>query len=352
MMLNLNTLIKKIQTFYIDHIDPDGIQPIHALRTTMGTIFAMIVYRAFDWPQAYWMVFSTIMILQTYNSPTPKLRWRFMLVSGTAITLLTFISSILCQSVYIFALFLTLTTFIAVYIRVLSDDVASAAFYVNLFCLSAGAFPVSLIEIYQRTASVLIGFIIAIGVCLFMWPDNLKKSIRKILAENLTRLAEFNQALFERSWHQKVISVRRNRLMRGFELARHTIPKEEFQSLQIVMQIEYLYEIILILNELNHLIQKQKILRIVNKELNILFRRLTRVLRGFSKSVRQHRSVPSMVKFVHSLDSFEKYYSRHLKKFNDEQLLAFTVYIYNIDKLKMRINTLRTLIQQKGVRYG
>jgi len=351
MQLNLNKLIKKIQTFYFDHIDPDGIQPIHALRTTIGAILAMLVYRAFDWSQAYWIVFSTILILQTYNSPTPKQKWHFMLISGIAIIVITFLASVLCKNIIIFAIILMISTFITVYTKVLSDDVGSAAFYVNLFCLSAGALPVSMVELWQRTTSVCIGFIISIVVCLFVRPDNLKKSIRNSLAEIIIRLAEFNRVLVERTHNEKVINVRQNRLIRGFQLARSIIPKEEIQSIQILLQIEYLYEIILVLNELKFLIQKQKILRIVNKELTVLFRRLSKVLRGFSKCLKSRRKTPSIEKFIHSLDSFEKYYSRHLKKFNHEQFLAFTVYIYNIDKLKLRIMNLKTLIQKKGIQY-
>lgn len=341
--------IQKIQGLYALHIDPDGVQPIHALRTTTGALLAMILYRAFDWTQAYWIVFSTLLILQTYNTPTPKHRWQYMLTTGCIVTILTFISSVLCQSSFVFACFLLITTFISIYSRVLSDDIGVAALYVNLFCLFSGALSVNFTEALQRTASVAMGFVIAIITCLFVLPENYYRTLRFILAQNLKRLAEFNLALTEKKKNEALIRTRRERLIRGFELARKNIPVQEVQSRQLVLQIENLYEIILVLNELQYLIHQQKILRIVNKELAVLCKRLTRVLKNFSKSLITGRKILSIKKFIHSADSFEKYYSRHLQKFNQEQFLAFTVYISAVNNLKKKMNNISALIQQTGI---
>lgn len=347
-----NKFFKKLQGLYVIHVDPDGVQPIHALRTTFGAILAMILYRAFDWTQSYWIVFSTILILQTYNAPTSKYRWQLMIASGCFVTVLTFVSSLLCQSTLVFAGFMLVTTFITVYSRVLSDEIGVVALYINLFCLFSGALSVGLSEAIQRTVSVFLGFMIAILVCLFVFPENRWRTIIHILSENLSRLAEFNRVLsshrYKNDTNEVLVSTRRDRLIRGFDTARKTIPVQETQSWQIILQTEHLYEVILVIHELKFLISQQKILRMVNKELSILSRRLTRVLQGFSRSLVTGRPLPSIKKFIHSLDSFEKYYSRHLQKFNQEQFLAFTVYISTINNLKKKINNLGRLIQQKG----
>lgn len=258
--------VSSLRRFYTDHIDPDGIQPIHALRTSIAALIAIITYRVLDWSQAYWILISTVLIIQTYNTPLPKKKWQYLLISGALITLSTFVASLLCKLSIILALFLMLTTFAAVYVNVLSSEVGVAAYYVNLFCLSSGAMPVNFQQTLERTGSVFVGFMIAILVCLFLWPETLSKTIRKTLMQNLKRLMEFHHAINTPGYHEKAIKIRQNRLMRGFELARRVIPPEEIQSWQIMTQIEYLYEIMLLMNDLNKIPEKSILQKIVHKE--------------------------------------------------------------------------------------
>lgn len=257
------TTLFSLKQFYTDHIDPDGIQPIHAVRTTVATLIAMIIYHAFDWSQSYWMVLSTVLIIQNYNTPIPRKKWQFLLISGTLITLSTFAASLLCKLAIVLALFLMFTTFIAVYVNVLSTEVGASAFYVNVFCLTSGALPVNFIDTLERTASVFAGFIISVVVCAFLWPENLNKAIQNTIKQNVARLMEFYRAINLHEYNAKAISVRQNRLMRGFELARRVIPPEEIQSWQIITQIEYLYEIMLIMNDLKKIPVKSKLQDIV-----------------------------------------------------------------------------------------
>jgi len=357
MKVNLNLIklknpIKKLQKFYADHIDPDGIQPIHALRTVIAAVLAILLYHSVSWPQAYWILSSAVLVIQTYNGPTPQQKWMFLVVTGLSVTLLTFIGSLIGHSVLAFIILLTLTTFIAVYLNVISSDLGTSAFYVNLFCLMSGALSVGWIETVQRTTSVFLGFMIAIIVCACVWPERLSSSIRYNIAQNLWRLSEFNHALADdqnkNKKNDKAIAVRRNRLTRGFQLARKTIPLEEIQSWQMIHQIEYLYEIILGLNEIQILIEKQKILKIINKEISVLTRRLNWFLKKLSTSAENGSPPPQITKFIQLLRTFEKYYSRHLKQFNQEQFLAFTVYIDMIHKLERRVVTLTELVKRMG----
>jgi len=260
------SIVSALRRFYSDHIDPDGIQPIHALRTSVAALIAIITYRFLDWSQAYWILISTVLIIQTYNTPVPKKKWQYLLISGSLITLSTFVASLLCKLTIVLALFLTLTTFAAVYVNVLSNEVGVAAYYVNLFCLSSGAMPANFQQTLERTGSVFAGFVIAILVCLFLWPETLNKAIQKTITQNFKRLMEFHHAINTPSYHEKAIKIRQNRLMRGFELARRIIPPEEIQSWQIMTQIEYLYEIMLTINDLNKIPEKNNLQEIVYKD--------------------------------------------------------------------------------------
>jgi len=350
MITKLIKLIKTLQRFYADHIDPDGIQPVHALRTVVAAILAILLYRSFSWPQAYWILSSAVLVIQTYNGPTPQRKWMFLIISGLSVTLFTFLGSLIGHSILAFAVLLTLTSFIAVYLNVISSDMGTSAFYVNLFCLMSGALNVNWIETVQRSTSVFLGFIIAVIVCACIWPERLSSTIRFNISQNLWRLSEFNRVLASDRKNEKAIMVRRNRLMRGFQLARRTIPLEEIQSWQMIHQIEYLYEIILILNEIKNLIEKQKILRIIHKEISVLSRRLNWLLRGLARSVESGSPPQQVTKFIRLLRTFEKYYLRHLKRFNQEQFLAFTVYIDAIYKLEKRIIALTELVKRMGYR--
>jgi uncharacterized membrane protein YccC len=343
-------LIKNLQRFYTDHIDPDGIQPVHALRTVIAAILAIVLYHSFSWPQAYWILSSAVLVIQTYNGPTPRHKWMFLVITGLSVTLFTFIGGLVGHSTIAFAIFLTLTTFIGVYLNVMGSEIGASAFYVNLFCLMSGALSVDWIETVERTSSVFFGFFIAVVVCACVRPERLSSTIRSNISQNLWRLNEFNRALSSDQKNEKAIAVRRNRLMRGFQLARKTIPAEEIQSWQMIHQIEYLYEIILGLDEIKKLINEQKILRIIHKEISILSRRLNWLLRKLARSAERGSTPPPVTKFIQLLRSFEKYYSRHLKRFNQEQFLAFTVYIDIIHKLERRVITLTELVGRMGYR--
>lgn len=343
---------QKFKQFYVYYIDPSGLQPIHALRTIIATVFAMMIYRTLDWSQAYWIVPAAMLIIQNYHSPTPKEKWRFLLIAGILIVFFTFVASWLCQTIVIFALFLMLMTFITVYLNVINTTVGNAAFYVNFFCLSAGALPLNMTQTLERTSAVGIGWMIAITVCLLVYPENLSNTIRQIIADSLACLSEFNQVLYQplvnhgsNSANSQALSVQRNRLMRSLQLAKKVIPVEEIQSRQTIKQIEYLYEIMLVLNEIKSVIHQQKILIMINKELIVLSRRVTILLKSFSRSVRGKEAMPSLAKFIYTLKTFEKYYTRHLKKFNDDQFLNFTVYIDAVHKLEKRIKALNTLVK-------
>lgn len=350
MVKKLINFIKRLQRFYADHIDPDGIQPVHALRTVIAAILAILLYHSFSWPQAYWILSSAVLVIQTYNGPTPKQKWMFLIISGLCVTLFTFIGSLAGHWTLAFAVLLTVTTFVAVYLNVISSEMATSAFYVNLFCLTSGALSVNWIETVQRSVSVFLGFLIAVIVCACVWPERLSSTIRSSIAQNLWRLIDFNQALVSNKKNEKAIAVRRSRLTRGFQLARKTIPLEEIQSWQMIHQIEYIYEIILGLNEIKNLIEKQKILRIISKEISVLTRRLNWLLRGLARSVERGAPPQQVKKFIQLLRTFEKYYSRHLARFNQEQFLAFTVYIDAIHKLERRIITLTDLVKRMGYR--
>lgn len=342
-------LIKNIQRFYTDHIDPDGIQPVHALRTVIAAILAIVLYRSFAWPQAYWILSSAVLI-QTYHGPTPRKKWISLIATGLSVTVLVFLSSLIGHWTIAFAALLTLTTFAAVYLNVISAEIGSAAYYVNLYCLTSGALSVDWIETLQRTTSVFLGLIIAVVVCACILPERLSSMIRGTISQNIRRLGEFNQVLTNEKKNEKAIAVRRNRLMRGFQRARETIPLEEIQSWQMIHQTEYLYEIILGLNEIKILIEKQKVLRIVNKELSVLSRRLSWFLRGLARSVERGSAPPQTAKFIRLLRTFEKYYIKYLKRFNQDQFLAFTVYIDTIHKLERRIVSLTELVRRMGYR--
>jgi uncharacterized membrane protein YccC len=332
------TLIKIFQEFYNDHIDPDGIQPIHAFRTTAAGILAILLYHAFSWPQAYWILVSTVLIIQTYNAPTPKQRWIFLIITGLLATAFTFIASLLGQTPILLALFFATSTFITVYLNIISSDVGNAAFYVNLFCLSSGALPLNLIDTFHRTTSVFLGFLIAVIVCACLWPERLNSIIRSIISQNLFRLSELNSVLSERTKNEKAIVVRRNRLMRGFQSARRTIPVEEIQSWQIIHQIEYLYEIILGLDEIKEMVENQR-------ALFILSRRLTLLLRKLGHAVKENSPPPEISKFLHSLHRLLK-----SQQFNEERVLAFSVYIDTLHKLEKRMISLITLSKKMGYR--
>jgi hypothetical protein len=340
-------MLNKFQQFYLDHIDPDGIQPLQAVRTVAAAVLAMLLYHSLSWPQAFWILFSTILILQTYNAATPKQKWIFLLGTGLITTGVTFAASLLGQNIIVLAIFLTFTTFMAVYLNIISPEIGNAAFFVNLFGLYAGAVSLHLPETLERTASVFFGFLIAIVVCACLWPERLSATIRFIISQNLSRLSEFNRTLFEREQSPKAIRVRRNRLIRGFQRARCIIPPEEIQSWQMIHQIEYLYEIILCLHEIKHLIEKQKILYVINKELTLLLRRLTWLLRGMARSAAWREvPLPKISKFTRLLRTFEKYYLRHLKRFNQEQFLAFTLYMDTVQKLERRVINLTELLKR------
>jgi hypothetical protein len=344
-------MLKTLQQFYLDHIDPDGIQPVQAVRTVVAAIMSILLYHSLSWPQAYWILFSAVLILQTYNGATPKQKWIYLIITGISATLVTFIASLLGKSIFALAVFLTFSTFISVYFNIINSDIGNAAFFVNLFCLYAGGVSVPWIDTLERTASVFFGFIIAVIVCACLYPERLSSTIRFIISQNLLRLSEFNRMLTERNQNPKAIAVRRNRLIRGFQLARRIIPSEEIQSWQMIHQTEYLLEIILGLHEIQQLMKKQKILYFINKELLILLRRLNWLLRGLARSAAQRETSPPQIsKFVKLLRTFEKYYLRHHKKFNQEQFLAFTVYMDTIQKLERRLVSLTELVKRMEYR--
>src|SRR5262245_148235 len=130
-ILSLQKISRELQRFYTDHIDPDGIQPVHAVRTVVAAILAILLYDSLSWPQAYWILSSSVLILQTCNAPTPKQKWRSLTLTGLSVVIGTFVASLLGHWTGLLAVFLMLTTFIAVYLNVISSDVGTAAFYVN-----------------------------------------------------------------------------------------------------------------------------------------------------------------------------------------------------------------------------
>jgi hypothetical protein len=336
-----------LQEFYRDHIDPDGIQPLQAIRTTIAGLLAIIIYRSLDWPQSYWVLLSTVLILQTYIGNTPKERLLFLITTGICAIIATYLASRLCMQPLGLAVFLMCSTFICLYLNVISVNVGNVAYYINIFCLTAGALAVDATNSWQRTLCVLFGTLIAVFVCLCFWPERLSKQIQQVIAQNLGRLSEFNRVLTERKADEKAIAIRRNRFLRGLQLARVRIPEEEFQARQIILKIEQLYEIIANFSQLKHFVIDQHVLRQIKREVMIISRRITWLLNGMAHAINDHCHFPDIHKFMHALITFEKIYENHVSQFNEEQFLAFTVYIDNVHKLETNMGDLMELLQRK-----
>jgi uncharacterized membrane protein YccC len=336
-----------LQEFYTDHIDPDGIQPLQAIRTTIAGLLAIVLYRSLDWPQAYWILLSTVLILQTYIGDTPKERFIYLTITGICATVATYLASRLCMQPLALAFFLMFSTFICLYLNVINNNVGNIAYYINIFCLSAGALAVGATDSWQRAVCVLLGTLVAMVVCLCFWPDRLSKQIQQAIIQNLYRLSEFNRVLSERTADEKAIAVRRNRLLRGLQLGRQHVPLEEFQAHQIIQKIEHLYEIIINFYQLKHYVHEQKVLRAINREISIISRRMTWLLRGIARSLNQQRHFPDVGKFIHTLLTFEKIYQRYAGELNQGQFLAFTVYIDTVHKLEKTITDLLELLEKK-----
>jgi hypothetical protein len=239
------------------------------------------------------------------------------------------------------------STFICLYLNVISVNVGNVAYYINIFCLTAGALAVDATNSWQRTLCVLFGTVIAVFVCLCFWPERLSKQIQQVIAQNLGRLSEFNRVLTERKADEKAIAIRRNRFLRGLQLARVRIPEEEFQARQIILKIEHLYEIIANFSQLKHFVIDQHVLRQIKREVMIISRRITWLLNGMAHAINDHYHFPDIHKFTHALITFEKIYENYVSQFNEEQFLAFTVYIDNVHKLEKNMGDLVELLQRK-----
>lgn len=340
-------LLTYIKKTIDNHFDPDGIQPIQGLRTALAGVLSIIFYHYNDWEQNYWVLLSSTIILQAYLGNNNKQKFISIILTGTFSAVGTFIVSLLGPHIYLQAAFLFFVTFICLYANVFTIDIGNAAYFINLFCITAAGLPINNEGSIERCICILLGAAIALSTYIFLWPDRLTSTICWVIADNFLRLSDFNRALSDPQINEKLLAIRRNRIMRGLQQARKLIHISDKSAEDIIKETEHLYEILISLNQLKNYISEQKILRVLDKELAILSRRISWLLKSVARNAHPGGKLPDIKKFILSIRTFEKFYQRYLSRLDQEQLMAFAIYIDNIHKLEKTLVYLLAMLKQR-----
>ncbi len=261
-----------IQREFIDRYDPDYAYLKQAIRTALAALIAVIIYRLQSqvWLEGYWMVLAAAFLMQTRlgKTQTQQLIFLSMAILGAAV--LAYIAQLLYPYTFWLAIFLAITTFIAIYCSKFGLNFAIESFFINLFgIISAGIEPTIIIE---RPLMILLGGGFALIMC-FLWPVNLTKQAGQNRKIYLRCLAELSISLGESYLHpdyhskkdkfEKHLHERRNRLLRTLNSLRHSEP----QATDFLSKAEHLFELLLALGNIRHYLLPQHSLDSLREEL-------------------------------------------------------------------------------------
>ena len=207
--------------------------------------------------------------MQTRLGSTQYQQTYTLLISGICSSLVALIASFCWDNTLLLALYLSLTTFIAIYLSVLGENIAIASFFINLFAIMSGGLITT--NNIERSMMIIIGTFIALLTCL-LWPTRPKNNFLHALKIYYLSLAEFcekftitfsqkdyliNKIKFEKLFHE-----RRNRTLRLLNKTRHNYhltasihslsPSIQNKYDAIIDIAEQLFESIIALGNLRH----------------------------------------------------------------------------------------------------
>ncbi len=232
-------MLATFRTEFINRFDPDNTYLQQAIRTGLATFIAIIIYRyKTDWSQAYWVIMSAAFLMQTRLGFTQLQQISTLTIAGICSAIVAYLASLCWGNTFVLALYLSMTSFVAIYLSVLGENIAITCFFINLFAImSAGLITTDNI---QRSLMILIGSIIALFMC-FLWPPKLENIVSKSVKIYYLCLAEFceklnsaysaqdylvNKDKYERQFHE-----RRNRTLRFLNKLRQSFHKTQQQQI-------------------------------------------------------------------------------------------------------------------------
>jgi hypothetical protein len=269
-----------------------AVKPAMALVTSAFLAFGLGYY--FNLAQGYWLVLATLLGLQVSVSATTTRK--IFLLAGSAVAASLFIFfTIFLHNVWLAAIFLALTTFIAVAAGLWFTDLWCAVLVVNLFAILAVSFPVYLTAGLQRIVCVIAGYSIAALIQFIFLRRSRVLALRSLLASSLRDLLDLNQTFFSFYLHrdynsqmfvyEKRLHENRRDFLYNITRAREFLLEQPAYT-AVLADIEQIYEIILALGLVLYRVHDHSTFEVAGKEFSALEIAITTALQLLAANLR------------------------------------------------------------------
>ncbi len=304
-------MLNYLQREILTRFDPDYNYFKQAIRTGLVCLLSILVYRAFPatYSESYWVVLAAVFLVQTRLGATQWQQMRTLSLCVLSAAILGYLSGFVFNNPIYSALFLAVTTFIAIYLSVFGLHMAIACFFINLYAILSVGLPTASSCLLQRFLMILLGGALALLVC-FLWPTRLKPQLRRDEKIYLRTLAEFSHALVENYLHPAYpqqaekfeyrLHERRDRLLRMLNAVRHSqhlasekkllTINEQDSTEEFIVRAEQLFALFISLGNIRHYVRDVTALNFVTEELKLTHQLLAAALYAISEHTQWNSS--------------------------------------------------------------